>query len=922
MKNMKKTIITTVLGMVLFTAYGCGATRGGEDAFVDFTVEQDGLDGVGDTTPDPLADDGSDVILDCVPGTVRCGIDGVRERCSATGTWDNDPCPTDSACIGEGECLARVCERGETRCNPDDPAQVQICDGTMTGWVLSMVCPGESICEYGVCVPRSCEPGSVLCTSDGKMRVCNEAGTGYGDPEDCETGMVCDTDACVPVVCTPGTMECIDLARRRVCNFLGSGWDAEDCVEGTSCTDGECLEQVCDPLSRDCDPADHLAWRQCNASGTAWGASTACPEGQGCSSGVCLTQVCVPGATICAPGGLIRTCSDSGTEWGTPSPCPGGQACDGGTCMPVVCTPGDSTCLDDSTASVCNDTGTRYVDEPCGGGYVCASDACRLQTCLPGLRQCLGPTSIEECDASGTGWATVATCNGAAGEVCFEGACLTLCQQAEMADSSIGCVFYGADLDNYSTTSDPYGTDTSPYAIVVANTHDSLSAAVTVQDRRGGGGTWRTRATYTIGTNSLHTFQLDPDQHAEDTNYLSGYAYRVTSTIPVVAYQFNPIDSADRFTNDASLLLPKHALDQHYFVSSYRHLFNGAEAGYVTVVGTVDGTSVTVTVRAGTSAGGGIPALSSGGTYTRTINEGDVLQLATSAANNDLTGSTVDATQPVAVFGGTECSDVPQSCSWCRDAYGTTPGYPPTPGLVCGWDVDCPAHAANTCAWCDHLEEQMFPLTTWGTSYVAARVPVQSSGAVEAALWRVIASEDSTTVTISVEAGVTARFAPGGGFTTVLNRGQYMEFELAGTSSNPGDAFIQATRPIMVVQYIEGQECTNIDPFAAMGGDPAMILMVPTEQYLAEYIFLTPSTYDVNYVVVVKPTAGTVTLDGAAVGGFINAGGGFQVSRRSVSAGVHHIEGTQPFGIIGVGYSPQVSYGYMGGLALRVINPG
>jgi hypothetical protein len=204
-------------------------------------------------------------------------------------------------------------------------------------------------------------------------------------------------------------------------------------------------------------------------------------------------------------------------------------------------------------------------------------------------------------------------------------------------------------------------------------------------------------------------------------------------------------------------------------------------------------------------------------------------------------------------------------------------------------------------------------------NYIAARVPVRSSSGVEASYWKIVASEDTTTVSFSWATGTVFR-SPSGSPPFVLNRGQVLHFEMAGTFAAPGDALIQADKPILVVQYIEGQQCT--DRGAGDGGDPAMILMVPQEQYLDEYIFLTPSTYANNYVVVIMPTTATVTLDGAPVGGTsFPVTTGWEIRRPAVAAGVHHIEGTEPFGIIGVGYSPYVSYGYMGGLALELINP-
>jgi len=51
-----------------------------------------------------------------------------------------------------------------------------------------------------------------------------------------------------------------------------------------------------------------------------------------------------------------------------------------------------------------------------------------------------------------------------------------------------------------------------------------------------------------------------PDQSVNGT-IKSTSAYKVTSDLPIVAYQFNPLDNANVFSNDASLLIPRTAFD-------------------------------------------------------------------------------------------------------------------------------------------------------------------------------------------------------------------------------------------------------------------------------------------------------------------------------------------------------------------------
>src|SRR4029079_11825410 len=87
----------------------------------------------------------------------------------------------------------------------------------------------------------------------------------------------------------------------------------------------------------------------------------------------------------------------------------------------------------------------------------------------------------------------------------------------------------------------------------------------------------------------------------------------------------------------------------------------------------------------------------------------------------DLTGSHVVADQPVEVFGGHACSFVPY----------------------------------NTWA-CDHLEEQMTPLDTWGQKVIAVQTKPIVNG--DPGVFRVMSGSDGNQITFdppSVHAGLT-----------------------------------------------------------------------------------------------------------------------------------------------------------------------
>jgi hypothetical protein len=97
--------------------------------------------------------------------------------------------------------------------------------------------------------------------------------------------------------------------------------------------------------------------------------------------------------------------------------------------------------------------------------------------------------------------------------------------------------------------------------------------------------------------------------------------------------------------------------------------------------------------------------------------------------------------------------------------------------------------------------------------------------------------------------------------------------------------------------------------------------MVPTEQYLPRYVFVTGVGYDQNYVQVTRPLGGAdVVVDGMVVDGWYTVGN-FEVADWSIGPGSHVAQSDDPFGVTQVGYTNVTSYAYPGGLSLKQINP-
>ncbi len=261
------------------------------------------------------------------------------------------------------------------------------------------------------------------------------------------------------------------------------------------------------------------------------------------------------------------------------------------------------------------------------------------------------------------------------------------------------------------------------------------------------------------------------------------------------------------------------------------------------------------------------PSVTTGGRaagvpYELTMNAGQTYQLRNTSFPGDLTGTVITSDKPVAVFGGHHCANVP----------------------------------AGVFA-CDHLVEQLPSTDTWGQSFVTVPLATRVGGDT----FRFLASTDDTTVSVN------------GTTVATLDRGQVHEQIVAGA------AVIQASNPILVAQH------SNSSTFDGVTSDPFMMLIPPSEQFLAEYTITTPAAgIPTNFVNVVAPTAavGSITLDGLPVptGAFTPIGSsGFSGAQLSVTVGSHRLQGALPFGVFSYGFADFDSYGYPGGASFAPV---
>jgi hypothetical protein len=581
-------------------------------------------------------------------------------------------------------------------------------------------------------------------------------------------------------------------------------------------------------------------------SGGDWQTAVDCP--QACVDTIGCVQ-CTPGQTFCKDGN-VWTCDDTGNPGSMTQACTGQSVCQDGTCV--------DACVDAATNR--SYVGCEYVAVDLDNAIEVEGENAAPFGCA------LFPNTVAKtlnvCYKNGQGTAGLcdppATMGGAA-----------TCPSGYTCQSKSACV-----LD----------AQHSPFAIVVSNPQ-SRDVTVTVT---GPGGQMVTK---TIAAGQVQAIlpQMNnaiPDQSV-DGSYKGKNAYKVVADLPIVAYQFNPLDNSNVFSNDASLLIPRTAFDIDYYAMSYPTLDRRTPApgsnpyyGYLTVVAWSDNTQIEVTPTVPTTASATNTTLAANTPATFTLNAFEVLQLQASGTG-DLTGTHIVSTNmvPFGVFGGHEAT-----------VFGET--TPPDS-----------SHTSGPCC-ADHLEEMMFPSSTWGKTFAITRSQQRTN---EPDLLRIMAQKPNTTVTFTP--------APASGTCGTLGPGQSCDVKIQG------DTEISATEPVLVGHYLEASIWSDAIGGSMVGkGDPSMAIAVPTEQFRTDYTILVPSQYQMNYLSIAAPATGGVSVDGAMVTLTSYPGGGtHRGARVPVQAGQHTIHCADTCGVTVYGYSDAVSYMFAGGLDLKQI---
>jgi IgGFc binding protein len=302
----------------------------------------------------------------------------------------------------------------------------------------------------------------------------------------------------------------------------------------------------------------------------------------------------------------------------------------------------------------------------------------------------------------------------------------------------------------------------------------------------------------------------------------SGKAFQVSATAPVQVFANNfLVNTVDAFT-----AVPVQLLGTDYRAIGY----STSAKSQITVVATEDNTTVTISAPT---------------PITVTLNRGQSY-LRNGVTTEDITGFRVVSDKPVGVNTGDAC-------------------------------INTGAGA------CDHVEEMLFPVSSWASDYFIPTLP-------QAQAFRVVAAEDGTEVLVD---GVSVATLAAGAFYNSISSGKRVQ------TSKPSQAYIIAL----------GETPTT--------GDPAFVLLPGVQNGVDSTTFSALSADNTNTLIVSMPTAATASLklDGVPVQATWTpyASGDYSHAQIGIEVGSHSLAADAAFIPIVWGEKIFESYAYVAG---------
>lgn len=238
-----------------------------------------------------------------------------------------------------------------------------------------------------------------------------------------------------------------------------------------------------------------------------------------------------------------------------------------------------------------------------------------------------------------------------------------------------------------------------------------------------------------------------------------------------------------KHSSDGYLALPLRflLLGYEYMVMTYTPVMNA----FVMVTAKHDQTEVTFHLKLSGLWGVTVNGTSykDGERFKVMLNAFDSFQILADSSAGSLSGTRVISNKVLFVYSGNDCAYVPLNGSSC-----------------------------------DHLVEQMPPISTWGNAFLVKSTPYRGNGD----FFHIMASQNQTVITIELESGPVS---------VTINEGEVHEFNCPSDSSYA----IRTTKPSLVVQFGTSHRSVNTK-FA-----PFMSIVPANDQWSNDYTLVVPS---------------------------------------------------------------------------------
>ncbi|HET7153726.1 MAG TPA: IgGFc-binding protein, partial [Candidatus Kapabacteria bacterium] len=391
-------------------------------------------------------------------------------------------------------------------------------------------------------------------------------------------------------------------------------------------------------------------------------------------------------------------------------------------------------------------------------------------------------------------------------------------------------------------------------------------------------------------------------QDAEDERAITK-AVHITTDMPCVVYGM----SHRPFTADGYLAIPPSSWGTDYRIGGYYGVSTTSEAALtkldvtseLAVVAAQDSTVVNIILSAPTRDITNNMTHRAGDLVSVILNKGQIYQMQSYSDPGggnyyDLSMTEIQSSKPVGVFGGSKCANVPVAQSSC-----------------------------------DYVIEMMPPIQSWGKEFFTYQFdPARKGGD----LWRVYPSQNNTTITIN--GNKKATISPSD--TT-----SWYETDDLRDSSLKNPAHWTFNKPVMMMQYITGEQYDGSDQLNPPRGDPSSVVLESPEQFHTNIFCALPSDsngYTNQYLNVfinngLGPLSDSLYIDGhdiqhlpgapyALLGVLQVPNTNYWVLHIQVPGGMHRLQSKNPFSAYAVGFKIYESYAWPCGLSLNVLGTG